>query len=1193
MKKKITIILLFVFLIFGLNQISAYSINTFEIDQTYGGLNSSSFSVTIEVDSSEGLSQVPLTINSNKQATPISFYADLDSGNTFKAYFYIDFTASSSSTENGWPKIIVNSADIVTVSSIDFPAKTDTLIIDGVKPVIGNFTIEALGTNYNNYYYRGDVNLNLSGFSDPQTYITNYIVYLVSPSNLETFKTNYVLKKTTDTNSSEIKLELNSEVHDGDYYLLVDAVDVSLNTGDETTIKNNKVSLSLDNLSPIVENFNLGTLVDKSTYYVNSGNFNITIRFKDLFSGINPTNPPTSITVKTPEGVPLNFNRDYNSSVNGFFVPISSTYTDGNVYQVSFKVNDFVDNNISYDFNIFIDSNGPTTPTAPTLTRSIDNNITVSSWGTATDTGSGLKEYRVYRSTSSFTSYTNQSLICTVEATEARTCVDTFSKSDDTTYYYGVVAVDKSNNLSAVKTSNIKTGPKLEVNIDVSESYTNNPTPDIVLTLGSDVNVVRFSCNGSSFTSWIEVNNTTFTYSEFNITSGNGCTSASELKEVYVEAKSENSPYPVTRKSDTVKYDATPPTTPTNVKVSPLQNGGLKLTWSGSDDNYSGVKSYRVYYSTASGVTTDNSYYTSTALNYSFTPNNNQTYYIKISAIDNAGNQSSLSSEVSGETKRFGPTFTFNLNPSNLIDGVDYVGLGKVLFKVASDEPLSKTPTVRIKFDSKAQETIIASYLDLITSFEYNFVEDGNVEIEITGTNNAGESSTDTYYLVVDATPPTFEVDYSIFNETIIKFNLKDYSPDLYKVEYQLNDKTGLAIIEDSNEDFYYEFDTNKFDDGDYNISIIGYDYALNTSTVEINFNIDNVNELEVELNNLIEQVNFNRDFINSSIKLYEELLIKIDDSISEKLKTANTKATSAQSLIDANNLSPSIDLYNETNNLLLEIITLLPKQSVVKNKSFTYFYDVNKSVDIPTYTTDANIIKDTNQLYNQNILMVDRNFIVQEIDSVKYFSVSLEFKNTSNKDVTITFIEDIPKEFATKLSDLVFGEDVNVLDADPVVYTTITIPKNSSYTFRYNKKSIATDFDVLTKYDQIVFKKPIILSGKVLEEQMIFKKSSKYNSDSKIFGIIGIVLILIIIILIVIWQILKSKRNKERNLETIANSKGEINRYLGKGSASSTSLANPEEKKSVSEESKITKENAFESNYDYIIDAVKRDKKK
>ena len=1189
MKEKIIFILLFVFLIFGLNQVSAYSINTFEIDQIYGGLNSSSFSVTIEVDSAVGLSQIPLTINSTKQVTDINFSAVLDSGNTFKAFFYLDFVASSSSTEFGWPKIIVTSPDTVTVKSIDYPSKSDTLIVDGVNPTIGTFTIEALGTNYNNYY-SSDVNLNLSGFSDSQTYINNYIVYLVTPSNLETFKTNYVLKKVTDTNSSEINLNLNSTIADGSYYLLIDAVDASSNTGLETTIKSNKVSISLDNTPPTVSNFNLGTLVDNSIYYVSSGNFNITIGFEDLFSGININNPPTSITVKTPDDIILITNTDYNSSVNGFYVPISSSYISGDVYKVSFKVSDYVDNNISYDFNVSIDGVGPTTPTAPTLVRSVDNNITISSWGTATDIGSGLKEYRVYRSTSDFTSYSNQSLICTVSSEETKTCVDTSSKSDNTQYYYGVVAADKSNNLSQVVTSNIKTGPKLEINIDVSEDYTNNPTPDIDLTLGSDVNLVRFSCNGSSFTSWIEVNKTTFTYSEFNIISGNGCTSTSELKEIFVEAKSEDSPYTITRKSDSVKYDGTPPTTPTNVTVSPLQKGGLKLNWSESDDTYSGVKGYRVYYSTTPGVTTENQYYYASQNNYSFNPNKNQTYYIKILAIDNAENQSTLSSEVSGDTKRFGPTFIFSLNPSNLIDGINYVGLGLVYFKVASDEALSKTPVVKIKLNSSSQETISPTYSNLITSFEYNFINDGNVEIEITGINNAGESSTDTLNLVVDASPPTFELDYNIFNETIIKFNLKNYSPDLYKVQYLLNEITEICVIEDSNNDFSCDLDTNSYDDGDYNISVIGYDYALNNSSIEINFNIDNVNELEVERNNLISQVNLNVDLISSSIKLYESLLININESVSEKLVTAKAKITSAQGLIDENNLSASIDLYNEANNLLLEIISLLPKQSIIKNKSFTYFFDANKSINISTYTSDLNVIKDTNNLYYENALIVDRNFIVQEIDSVKYFSVSLEFKNPSNKDITITFIEDVPKEFANKVSDLIFSEDVNVLDPDPVVYTNITIPKNSSYTFRYNKKSVATDFDVLTKYDQISFKSPTILSGKVTEDKIIFKKSTKF--DSKIFGIIGIVLILIIIILIVIWQILKSKRNKERSLETIANSKTEINSYLGKPGDSLGSKSSLEDDSSAPEKSKISKENAFQSNYDYIIDAVKRNKK-
>lgn len=102
----------------------------------------------------------------------------------------------------------------------------------------------------------------------------------------------------------------------------------------------------------------------------------------------------------------------------------------------------------------------------------------------------------------------------------------------------------------------------------------------------------------------------------------------------------------------TVIYlDTTPPTVPANVGVSVGGSGKLNVTWDASTDTVSGVANYKVYYGTASGVYDATGSPADAGDNTSLLLSgltNGVTYYIVVSAVDEAGNESAQSSEVSG-----------------------------------------------------------------------------------------------------------------------------------------------------------------------------------------------------------------------------------------------------------------------------------------------------------------------------------------------------------------------------------------------------------------------------------------------------------------------------------------------------------------------------------------------------------------
>lgn len=91
--------------------------------------------------------------------------------------------------------------------------------------------------------------------------------------------------------------------------------------------------------------------------------------------------------------------------------------------------------------------------------------------------------------------------------------------------------------------------------------------------------------------------------------------------------------------------DTLPPSIPGNPAAA-IGDGRLYLSWPASTDNESGVKGYRVYYGTSSG-SYPNSVDIGNATSYELAGLiNNTVYYIAISALDNAGNESAKSIEV-------------------------------------------------------------------------------------------------------------------------------------------------------------------------------------------------------------------------------------------------------------------------------------------------------------------------------------------------------------------------------------------------------------------------------------------------------------------------------------------------------------------------------------------------------------------
>lgn len=95
----------------------------------------------------------------------------------------------------------------------------------------------------------------------------------------------------------------------------------------------------------------------------------------------------------------------------------------------------------------------------------------------------------------------------------------------------------------------------------------------------------------------------------------------------------------------TLVIDSTPPSVPQNITASRAKGGKVQLDWSASTDGTgSGVASYQIYNTTSTGTELVG---TSTTPSFSFRGVNGTTYLFTLKAVDNVGNISPASNQIS------------------------------------------------------------------------------------------------------------------------------------------------------------------------------------------------------------------------------------------------------------------------------------------------------------------------------------------------------------------------------------------------------------------------------------------------------------------------------------------------------------------------------------------------------------------
>ena len=176
-----------------------------------------------------------------------------------------------------------------------------------------------------------------------------------------------------------------------------------------------------------------------------------------------------------------------------------------------------------------------------------------------------------------------------------------------------------------------------------TSGYTNDSTPTLTISAGSDASHMAFSCNNSTFGSWIAF---VSTYSSFDITTGAGCSTGDGTKTVYVKVKDSEGNESSTVNDSTV-YDSTAPTVTISSPTSGSDTTSSSITvqYTGSDGTGSGVKTY--WLRLDSGATINNS--TNTSYVFSGYSNGNHTIYVwATDNLDYNGSEASVTFRKTG-----------------------------------------------------------------------------------------------------------------------------------------------------------------------------------------------------------------------------------------------------------------------------------------------------------------------------------------------------------------------------------------------------------------------------------------------------------------------------------------------------------------------------------------------------------------
>ncbi len=585
-----------------------------------------------------------------------------------------------------------------------------------------------------------------------------------------------------------------------------------------------------------------------------------------------------------------------------------------------------------------LDNSAPAKPATPTL--AVTSTVTLSWDRNAFE--NDINGYRVYRAGGAIASLYTSAFDANYQNYIGWASSTSYTDSNvvaDYNYWYRIKAVDFSDNNSAASDSTSRATPTSAGALSApSVSSSTHPGTGTWYS-ADDITVSWGAVSGATNYSWgIDSNSGT---DPDNSVDGNVLTASYTDKADgtwYFHIKATNGSSWGTVAHFTINIDKTAPATPSGLGATAASTGAIELSWSAaSDTGGSGLSGYEIYRGTSAGFSIGTAIGTATSTSYTDAASNlaaGTVYYYKIKAKDNAGNLSSLSSEVSATAK------TPQVGALTIAITVPkYARVGAVAITVSASGGDMQNATLQVKTYGKDYETVASgkSGASFSASYTIDEGEDGIATARVTATDSSGGTYDVTQNFEVDTSKPDVNLlaplnnaeldgDANLLatatdNGTLIISKIKQVV--FYYRASGATTWTNIAIASASENSYSAAWDTTDVNNGNYEVKAIASDNAGNATDSQIaKVNVKNALSEATLARDRVEDADSGKAAAEGLVEELQNLDIALPDELALKKQWADANLAKAKVLLAAKDYAAAKALADNAATLYADLST-------------------------------------------------------------------------------------------------------------------------------------------------------------------------------------------------------------------------------------------------------------------------------
>lgn len=612
-------------------------------------------------------------------------------------------------------------------------------------------------------------------------------------------------------------------------------------------------------------------------------------------------------------------------------------------------------------------------------------------------------------------------------------------------------------------------------------SYTNSSTPTFTVSATDsrmDGGQIALSCKSNGL-SYVRTYSTSIT--DFNVLSSSyDCNTADGNKVIYAKFRDKAGNWASGTASTNVLIDRTPPSAPSGL-VATAGNGQVELDWDApSADNLSGNAGYRVYKNGSTYATVTDTNKNVTGLT------NGTTYTFKVTAVDNAGNESTPTPDVNS-TPSAGPAANITLSIKRSGITPAYVKNGDSLTVKCEFSYDVNSATIYYKYynPTQSQQTLegptnetdlIQDTLTLGSGYE-------RIDFWCAATQYGSTIESSTIILYYDNTLPSIEwkdangIDWNAewSGTKTVSVTASD-NKEMDVVEFSLG--TVKSAGTKSGTTYSYAINTKDYNNGAYTLTATAKDRAGNTASTTKTITIHNILTATQMAEEAIAQAKAKKIIVEDLIKFFATEGLAFPAELLAEKNSADQLLKDAEATKNSDGNGAAVKA-NSAKNKYSEIngkATINPQQTKF------YEYDAN-SLEMALQTIGLNpaqvaeaagLIKGTN---------VARKLVIVRIgnDANAGYQAKIEITFTSDtNDEVLKIVEVIPKEFAQSAAKIISDYNFTIIKDDPIIEFSAPVTKGKSVKITYGIGNITKEQADALVSNNVIAKfsgPPIVLS--------------------------------------------------------------------------------------------------------------------